>query len=109
MRASHGQPSRTRGRQNPVQRLTYLVVIFVLFPLMIWTGLAMSPAFVSAVPSTVTILGGRQSARTLHFAATLSLVAFGSVHLVMISARRIQHARHRDDHRRRRQARKGDQ
>jgi thiosulfate reductase cytochrome b subunit len=69
---------------NPVQRLTYLVVIFVLFPLMIWTGLAMSPAFVSAVPSTVTILGGRQSARTLHFAVTLLLMAFVLVHLAMI-------------------------
>jgi thiosulfate reductase cytochrome b subunit len=51
-------------------------VIFVLFPLVIWTGLAMSPAFVSAVPSTVTMLGGRQSARTLHFLVSVSLVAF---------------------------------
>src|SRR5262249_40780944 len=50
---------------NPVQRIVYLAVIFALFPLVIWTGLAMSPAFVSALPSTVTILGGRQSARTL--------------------------------------------
>jgi thiosulfate reductase cytochrome b subunit len=69
---------------NLVQRLTYLLVIFVLFPLVIWTGLAMSPAFVSAVPSTVTILGGRQSARTLHFLVTISLVAFLLVHVVMV-------------------------
>ena len=69
---------------NPVQRLTYMVVIFVLFPLVIWTGLAMSPAFVSAVPSTVTILGGRQSARTLHFLVTVSLVAFVLVHVAMV-------------------------
>jgi thiosulfate reductase cytochrome b subunit len=69
---------------NLVQRLTYLVVIFVLFPLVIWTGLAMSPAFVSAVPSTVTILGGRQSARTLHFLVTLALVAFLLVHVAMV-------------------------
>ena len=49
---------------NVLQRLTYLFVIFVLFPLVIWTGLAMSPAFVSAFPATVTLLGGQQSART---------------------------------------------
>ena len=47
---------------NLLQRLTYLFVIFVLFPLMIWTGLAMSPAFVSAVPATVTLLGGHRIA-----------------------------------------------
>jgi len=69
---------------NVVQRLTYLLVIFVLFPLVIWTGLAMSPAFVSAVPSTVTLLGGRQSARTLHFLLTLSLVVFLVVHVAMV-------------------------
>jgi thiosulfate reductase cytochrome b subunit len=69
---------------NLVQRLTYILVIFVLFPLVIWTGLAMSPAFVSAVPSTVTLLGGRQSARTLHFLLTVSLVAFLLVHIAMV-------------------------
>jgi thiosulfate reductase cytochrome b subunit len=46
-----------------LQRLTYLFVIFVLFPLMIWTGLAMSPALASAFPVTVTVFGGQQSAR----------------------------------------------
>jgi thiosulfate reductase cytochrome b subunit len=69
---------------NLVQRLTYILVIFVLFPLVIWTGLAMSPAFVSAVPSTVTLLGGRQSARTLHFLVSVSLVAFLLVHVAMV-------------------------
>jgi len=69
---------------NVAQRLTYILVIFVLFPMVIWTGLAMSPAFVSAVPSTVTWLGGRQSARTLHFLVTLSLVAFLLVHVAMV-------------------------
>ena len=69
---------------NLVQRLTYILVIFALFPVVIWTGLAMSPAFVSAAPSTVTILGGRQSARTLHFLVTLSLVAFLLVHVAMV-------------------------
>jgi thiosulfate reductase cytochrome b subunit len=69
---------------NLLQRLSYLLVIFVLFPLVIWTGLAMSPAFVSAFPATVTLLGGRQSARTLHFFVSLALLLFVLVHVVMV-------------------------
>jgi thiosulfate reductase cytochrome b subunit len=69
---------------NVLQRLTYLFVIFVLFPVVIWTGLAMSPAFVSAFPATVTVLGGQQSARTIHFFVSLSLLLFLLVHVVMV-------------------------
>jgi thiosulfate reductase cytochrome b subunit len=69
---------------NVLQRLTYLFVIFVLFPLVVWTGLAMSPAFVSAVPATVTLLGGQQSARTIHFFVSLALLLFLIVHVVMV-------------------------
>jgi thiosulfate reductase cytochrome b subunit len=69
---------------NVLQRLSYLFVIFVLFPLVIWTGLAMSPAFVSAFPATVNLLGGQQSARTLHFFVSLALVVFLLVHVIMI-------------------------
>jgi thiosulfate reductase cytochrome b subunit len=69
---------------NVIQRLTYLFVIFVLFPLVIWTGLAMSPGFVSAFPATVTVFGGQQSARTIHFFVTLALVLFLLVHVGMI-------------------------
>jgi len=69
---------------NVLQRLTYLLVIFVLFPMIIWTGLAMSPSFVSAVPAAVNILGGQQSARTLHFFLTLALVLFLLVHVLMV-------------------------
>jgi thiosulfate reductase cytochrome b subunit len=69
---------------NVLQRFSYLFVIFVLFPLIIWTGLAMSPAFVSAFPVTVTSLGGQQSARTIHFFVTIALVLFLLVHIVMI-------------------------
>ncbi len=69
---------------NVLQRLSYLFVIFVLFPLVIWTGLAMSPAFVSAFPASVNVLGGQQSARTLHFFVTIALVLFLLVHIVMI-------------------------
>jgi thiosulfate reductase cytochrome b subunit len=69
---------------NVLQRLSYLSVIFVLFPLVIWTGLAMSPAFVSAVPAAVNVLGGQQSARTQHFFVSLALVLFLLVHVGMV-------------------------
>ena len=71
-------------RYNVLQRLTYLSVIFLLFPLVIWTGLAMSPAVASAMPWAVSILGGQQSARTLHFFVSILLVLFLLVHLLMI-------------------------
>lgn len=69
---------------NVVQRITYLGVVFVLVPMMVWTGLAMSDAFAGAWPAAVTLLGGRQSARTLHFVATLLLSLFVLVHLAMV-------------------------
>jgi thiosulfate reductase cytochrome b subunit len=69
---------------NVIQRTAYLIVIFLLFPLVIWTGLALSPAFDSAVPAAVTALGGRQSARTLHFFVSGALLLFLVVHVAMI-------------------------
>ncbi len=79
------RPSEAEARSyNLLQRLTYLFVIFVLFPLVIWTGLAMSPAFVSAVPAAVTVFGGQQSARTIHFFVSVFLLLFLLVHVVMI-------------------------
>jgi thiosulfate reductase cytochrome b subunit len=72
------------GTYNAVQQLTYLVVVFVLFPAIIWTGLAMSFGLMSAFPTLVTILGGHQSARTLHFVFASLLVVFVIVHIVML-------------------------
>jgi thiosulfate reductase cytochrome b subunit len=69
---------------NLLQRLTYLLVIFVLFPLVIWTGLAMSPAIASAFPAAVTVLGGQQSARTIHFFVSVFLLLFLLAHIVMV-------------------------
>lgn len=69
---------------NMLQRVAYLAVIFVLFPLVIWTGLAMSPGFNSAVPAGVNMLGGRQSARTLHFFVSGFLLLFLIVHIAMV-------------------------
>jgi thiosulfate reductase cytochrome b subunit len=68
-----------------VQRTVYLGVIFVLFPLVIWTGLALSPGFNAALPFFVDVLGGRQSARTLHFFVSDLLVVFLVVHITMIA------------------------
>ena len=73
------------GSYNVLQRTAYLAVVFVLFPLIIWTGLALSPSFDSAFPAAVNLLGGRQSARTLHFFLTWALVLFLIVHVAMIA------------------------
>jgi thiosulfate reductase cytochrome b subunit len=70
---------------SALQRLTYSMVVFVLFPLIIWTGLAMSPAIASVFPEIVTLLGGQQSARTIHFFLAGSLVLFFLVHIAMVS------------------------
>jgi thiosulfate reductase cytochrome b subunit len=69
---------------NVLQRFSYLVVIFVLAPLMLWTGLAMSFGFDAAFPLGVRLLGGHQTARSLHFLATILLVLFLLVHVGMI-------------------------
>ena len=71
-------------RYNVVQQLTYLAVVFLLFPLMIWTGLAMSPAITSVLPLLVTVFGGHQSVRTIHFFVTNFLVLFLLVHIAML-------------------------
>jgi thiosulfate reductase cytochrome b subunit len=80
--------SRDFVRSNPYsffQRIAYVVVVFVLFPLMIATGLAMSPAITSVVPALVTVFGGQQSARTIHFFVASSLVLFFLGHIAMVS------------------------
>jgi thiosulfate reductase cytochrome b subunit len=69
---------------NLLQRMTYLVVIAVAFPLTIWTGLAMSPAIASVFPVLVASLGGQQSARTVHFFAAGFLVVFLLAHIAMV-------------------------
>jgi thiosulfate reductase cytochrome b subunit len=70
---------------NVLQRAAYLVVILGLFPLIIWTGLAMSPSFTSAFPATAALLGGRQSARTIHFIVSWLLLLFLFVHVTMVA------------------------
>lgn len=67
------------------QRLTYFAVVFLLFPLIIWTGLAMSPAVTSVFPVIVNVFGGHQSARTIHFIAASLLVIFLVAHIAIVT------------------------
>jgi thiosulfate reductase cytochrome b subunit len=71
-------------RYNVLQRLSYLIVLFVLVPLLILAGLAMSPRLDAGFPVLVTVFGGRQSARTVHFLCAFALLTFTVVHLVMV-------------------------
>jgi len=75
-----------RAQYNVIQRVTYLVVILVLGPLVVFTGLTMSPAVDAAAPWLLDIFGGRQSARTIHFVTTWMLVLFVLVHVAMVLA-----------------------
>jgi thiosulfate reductase cytochrome b subunit len=71
---------------NPVQRILYGLVLGVLLPLMVFTGLAISPGFEPAAPWLVDALGGRQSARSLHFLAAWGLFGFFVIHVVLALA-----------------------
>ena len=84
----HAQFKRITGaaakNYNTLQKLAYVAVIFVLFPLIILTGLTMSPGFNAIAPILLDIFGGRQSARSLHFIAANLLVAFLVIHLIEV-------------------------
>jgi thiosulfate reductase cytochrome b subunit len=67
-----------------LQKLAYLIVALVLLPLMLITGLAMSPGMDAAFPFLLKILGGRQTARTIHFVTASGIVLFVVIHIVMV-------------------------
>lgn len=69
---------------NVLQKLSYLVVALLLLPLMVATGLTMSPGFDAAAPWLLDLFGGRQSARSIHFICANLIVLFVLVHLVMV-------------------------
>jgi thiosulfate reductase cytochrome b subunit len=71
-------------RYNILQKLTYIAVIFILLPLMVATGLTMSPGFDSIAPWLLTLFSGRQSARTIHFICANLVVLFILVHVVEV-------------------------
>ena len=78
------RPADDTWTYNVLQRLSYLAVTFVLFPGIVWTGLAMSFGVTSVFPVLATVLGGHQSARTLHFVLVGLLVLFLIVHVAML-------------------------
>ncbi|MFC3593467.1 cytochrome b/b6 domain-containing protein [Novosphingobium piscinae] len=71
-------------RYNVLQKLAYCGVLFGLLPLVILTGLTMSPGLNAALPWLLDLFGGRQSARSLHFLAAAGLVLFALVHVTMV-------------------------
>ncbi|MES2781208.1 MAG: cytochrome b/b6 domain-containing protein [Pseudomonadota bacterium] len=72
------------GAYNVLQKFSYIGVIFLLLPLLILTGITMSPAMNAAWPWLLDIFGGRQSARSLHFIAAALMTLFVVVHLIMV-------------------------
>ncbi|KTR06178.1 HupC [Aureimonas ureilytica] len=73
-----------RRTYGPLQKLSYFGVLFVALPLMIATGLTMSPGMNAWAPWTLDLFGGRQTARTIHFTVMLLLVLFVAVHIAMV-------------------------
>lgn len=69
---------------NSLQKLSYIAVIFVMLPLMIVTGLAMSPGTDAALHWPSMLFGGRQTARSLHFIIAFSLIGFMLLHVVLV-------------------------
>lgn len=85
--ADHLRLRFRHGREyNVLQKLAYAAVLFVILPLIVATGLTMSPAFNAVAPWLLDLFGGRQTARSLHFALMLALVGFFVIHMVMIVA-----------------------
>lgn len=80
LRFKHG---RSYG---PLQKLAYFSVFFVLFPLIVLTGLTMSPGMNSIAPWMLDLFGGRQTARTIHFVVMVLLVTFFVIHIIMVFA-----------------------
>lgn len=73
-------------RYNVLQKGAYLAVVLILLPLMVLTGLSMSPGFNAAAPWLVEVFGGRQSARTIHFLTAFAIVGFVLLHVFMVVA-----------------------
>lgn len=69
---------------NPLQKLSYIAVIFVMLPLMIVTGLAMSPGTDAALHFPSMMFGGRQTARSIHFIIAWSLIGFMLLHVALV-------------------------
>ena len=74
------------ARYNVLQKLAYLIVLYTLLPLMLLTGLTMSPGMDAAFPILPWAFGGRQAARTIHFLSATGLVLFFLIHIFQVFA-----------------------
>jgi thiosulfate reductase cytochrome b subunit len=72
------------GKYNPLQKLAYTLVLFVFAPLVVLSGLALSPGIDALAGPLTTLLGGRQFARLWHFAAMVGLIGFFFVHVTLV-------------------------
>ena len=81
----HHPSGEVATRYNVLQKIAYTVAIFGMGSLIVLSGLAMSPRFDAIAPFVVRLLGGRQSARTLHFVLTFAFVGFTITHLFMVA------------------------
>jgi len=81
LRRARGEAAR---RYNVLQKLAYVIMIFALLPVMVLSGLTMSPAVTAAMPFLFDMFGGRQSARTIHFLVANLLVLFVFVHIIQV-------------------------
>jgi thiosulfate reductase cytochrome b subunit len=81
LRFPRGEEAR---HYNVLQRLAYLIILFAVVPLLILAGLTMSPGLDAAFPWLAPLLGGRQSARTIHFVCAFLIAAFVFVHVAMV-------------------------
>lgn len=73
------------GEYNPLQKLAYTLVLFVFAPLIVLTGLALSPGVDSAAPWLTAVFGGRQFARLWHFVLMIALCGFGIMHVILVA------------------------
>lgn len=80
---AHSGPGGHAHGYNSVQKILYGGVFGVLLPLMLFTGLAISPGFQAAAPWLLDLFGGRQSARSLHFLAAWAIFGFFVIHIVL--------------------------
>ena len=76
--------SESEARYNPLQKITYSLILFVVLPVVILTGLCMSPGFGGVTPWLTDLFGGRASARSIHFICAGAIAAFIVLHVVLV-------------------------
>jgi DMSO/TMAO reductase YedYZ molybdopterin-dependent catalytic subunit/thiosulfate reductase cytochrome b subunit len=80
----HIPPETAFHPYDALQQLTYAAIVFIVAPMMILTGLCMSPAFIARFPWYPRLFGGRQAARSLHFIGLVTLVLYVLLHVTLV-------------------------